>query len=230
MPIEATQYETFHFGDEGEVVVVIDDFFSSPEKLERQARQAQYVPGGNHYPGQRAPAPPAYLGEQASLLKRILIDEFGMTNGANLVECNYSIVTTQPEELTPIQRLPHFDGTDPGRLAMLHYLCRAEAGGTSFYRHLATGYETITQDRLSHYNDVLTVEYTERGPPPPQYFSGSDAQFECIGQVAAKPNRMIIYRGIRLHSGDIPQQHDLPTDQQNARLTVNTFLSQRTPA
>ena len=117
---KAEPYEVIPIGQEGESVVVIDDFSSQAEALEQMGRTARIVPGNNHYPGHRAPAPASYLGERADLLKTVLIDVFGMTSGAELIECSFSFVTTPPAHLTPIQRLPHFDGTDPGRLALLH--------------------------------------------------------------------------------------------------------------
>ena len=148
-------FETMNFGNEREPVVVIDGFSADPDGLLAQARAATYGPGGRHYPGDRAPAPASYLQARGALLSEVITGVFGMVAGADLIECNFSVVTTPPEALTPIQRLPHFDGTAPNRLALLHYLCPPEAGGTSFYRHRATGFETITDARLSAYDADL---------------------------------------------------------------------------
>lgn len=221
-------YTLIPIGTEGESVAVIDDFSTSTEHLAVVARSAVLEPGNNHYPGHRAPAPPSYLGERADVLKAVLIDAFGMTNGADLIECNFSFVTTPPEQLTPIQRLPHFDGMDPNRLALLHYLCRPEEGGTSFYRHRQTGFERITADRLSRYNAALQEESRRLRASTAAYFFGSNEAFECIRTIEARWNRMIIYRGLLLHSGDVPARTQWPTDQQTARLTINTFLAART--
>ena len=214
-------------GVEQQPVVIIDDFSSRFGELLELAFGRSYQPGGNHYPGHRAPAPPSYLGERGDVLKQILIDVFALEKGADLVECNFSIVTTNPENLTVIQRLPHFDGTDPHRLALLHYCRDSDMGGTSFYRHNATGFETILDNRLSEYTDTLRTEINEIGVPAPGYFSGESNQFERIGQIEAKPNRMIIYRGISLHSGDISRPDRLNENPRSARLTINTFLAGR---
>lgn len=216
------------FGNEGEPIVIIDGFYSDPDALVRQSAASGFGPAGRHYPGQRAPAPSAYLAERMNLLKDLLTDVFDAGKGAALVECNFSVVTTRPEALTPIQRLPHFDSTDKSNLALLHYLCPADAGGTSFYRHCATGYETVTEDRLQPYTASLQAEATREGLPPAAYFSGSTHQFERIGGVEAAFNRMVIYRGYRLHSGDVLKPEQIGQPGADPRLTVNTFLKVRT--
>ncbi|MEM9739769.1 MAG: DUF6445 family protein [Pseudomonadota bacterium] len=223
-------YQTLSFGTERQPIIVIDDFSSDPDGLLDQAHRATYGPGGHHYPGDRAPAPAHYLQERGAALSEIITQVFGMLGGADLIECNFSVVTTRPEALTPIQRFPHFDGTAPNRLALLHYLCPAEAGGTSFYRHRATGYETITDDRISAYDTALRAEVAEYGMPPAEYFHDSQHQFERIGQVPAAYNRMVVYRGITLHSGDILQPERVGTGLGTARITVNTFLGGRLAA
>ena len=224
---ESVEYTVQHVGAEREPVVVIDDFSSQIDELRQLGLSASYAPGGNHYPGQRAPAPPGYLGGRSGLLKDILIDVFEMEKGANLIECSFSIVTTQTFQLTPIQRLPHFDGVDPHRLALLHYFHGASMGGTSFYRHRATGFETITADRLKTYDEALQNEVRLNGVPGPNYYSGSGDQFEKIGQVDSKPNRMVIYRGVLLHSGDILVAPIEGESVSEARMTINTFLAGR---
>ena len=220
-------YRVDHFGDEGEPVVIIDDFSADPQALIALAAAQEFTSRGQHYPGVRAQADASYLGQQADLLQDILIHIFGMAEGARLVECNYSIVTTAPDQLTPIQRLPHFDSTDPGRLALLHYLSGPEQGGTAWYRHRQTGYERITQDRLAKYSAILEAEMRAEGLPDSGYVRGDTQHFERTGVVEAKFNRMLIYRGLRLHSGDIPP--DLPRSviPSIGRLTINTFLQAR---
>ena len=214
-------------GSEGEPVVTIDNFSLDPHAFLKAAKRAEYGPAGRHYPGLRAPAPADYLKARGDLIGAVLADVFGCRTGAHLIECNFSIVTTPPEALTPIQRLPHFDGADSSKLALLHYICPPEAGGTSFYRHRATGFETITTGRLAEYDAALRREVSEIGLPAATYCAGSTAQFERIGRVQAAFNRMVIYRGITLHSGDILQPEQIGQGMDAARITVNTFFSIR---
>lgn len=222
-----TDYQVEYLGEEREPVVTIDNFSADADGLLNAASKADYGPGGRHYPGIRAKAPASYLQARGKLLSSVIEGVFGFMKGCDLIECNYSAVTTRPEELTPIQRLPHFDGTDERRLAVLHYLCPPEAGGTSFYRHCATGFETITEDRLANYDRVLQDEVAKDGLPPAQYFSGQTQRFARIGQAGAAFNRLIIYRGIQLHSGDILQADHVGDDLSRARITINTFLRAR---
>ena len=214
-------------GHEGQPVVIIDDFSSNFAELLEHASLAQFKSEDGHYPGKRAPAPASYLSERAELLKSILIDVFALNEGATLVECNYSIVTKKPADLTVFQRLPHFDGTDEKRLALLHYCNDDSEGGTSFFRHRATGFETVSETRLATYRDVLEKEIKTIGPPPEAYFSGSSEQFELIMSIRARPNRMIIYRGCTIHSGNIRSDGYIGESVRDARLTINTFLAGR---
>ena len=216
-------YQLETFGDEGEPLVIIDGFADDLAALRALACDAPFAVTSPHYPGIRAQASAAYLTERMDLLKDIVAGVFGMSEGARLVECAFSIVTTPRQSLTPIQSLPHFDSTDPGRLALLHYLSGSETGGTAFYRHVSTGYETIKQDRLGRYTKNLNAEVDT--PTPGYYRSG--ALFECIGEIEARPNRMVLYRGYRLHSGVIPDDLPLHADPATGRLTLNTFLQAR---
>lgn len=216
--------EVHHYGTEQAPVVVIDDFSVNANTLLDDARTQHFGAGGQHYPGHRAPAPRQYLSERMDLLNTVLTETFEMRSGARLIECSYSLITTPPEALTPIQRLPHFDTTERGWIALLHYLCPAEQGGTAFYRHRATGFEAITPSRQDAYDAALHAEIDKTGLPPARYFTGSTGQFERIGRVEARFNRMVIYRGRHLHSGDIRRPEDAVFDLSRARLTINSFL------
>lgn len=74
----------------------------------------------------------------------------------------------------------------------------------------------------------MQAEATRDGLPPAAYYSGSTHQFERIGSVEATFNRMVIYRGYRLHSGDVLKPEQIGQPGADPRLTVNTFLKVRT--
>lgn len=211
-------------GHEREPLVIIETFCDAPEALMAAAEACAFGPAGPHYPGIRAPANPAYLTRRMSLLQQVLRDVFGFRDGASLVECNFSLVTQAPETLRPIQRLPHFDSTDPGRIALLHYLCGPEMGGTAFYRHRATGYESLCEERLASYAPALEAEARAGGLPQAGYIAGETALFAETARVNAAFNRMAIYRGRLLHSGVIPEGFAFSPLPRDGRLTVNTFL------
>ncbi len=220
-------FEVLKIGRSQEPVVIIDGFSANPDALAKAAASMTFEDNSRYYPGIRAACDPDYLGQRADVLKQVLIDVFGADKGAVLVECNYSLVTTSPEDLAPIQRLPHYDSTDPKRLAVLHYLCGPEGGGTAFYRHRATGHEYISQGELHPYSKLLQKEFREIGAPQQDYIRSSNDQFEQIGWVDAAYNRLVMYRGWRLHSGLIPAGLTLSDDPAKGRLTINTFLQAR---
>ncbi len=215
---------THRHGAERQPVVVIDHFLPHPEALVTDACSRSFKPIGPYYPGLRSPADPNHLASAGELLESVLREVFGITRGVRLVECHYSLVTTPPDELAPIQRLPHFDTTDPGRIALLHFLCGAEHGGTRFYRHRQTGFETVTSERFARYREALHREAADAGLPPARYCAGDTRQFEQIAAHQACFNRALVYRGFNLHSGFIPESMTFTADPAAGRLTVNTFL------
>jgi len=219
-------YTVQFLGQEAEPLVVIDDFFEQPEALVAEAARSAFTTPPPGYPGVRARAPSEYLMTRAALLREILAGVFGYTRDAKLIECSFSLVTTPPEQLYSAQRIPHHDSTDPNLIAMLHYLSGPEKGGTSHYRHAATGYETVRQERLDTYLGALADEEQKDGSPPSTYFDGSNSRFQRIARTEARFNRVVMYRGVLLHSGDIPEGFSFATDVNAGRLTVNSFFLQ----
>jgi len=176
-----------------------------------------------YYPGIRAPAPREYAARLMNRLAEPIARAFGW-QGIGLIEANFSLVTTPAEALVPIQRIPHIDGTNPDELAVLHYLCGPELGGTSFYRHRSTQFEIITPQNLETWMGAVNREVGERGMPPAQYVDGDTPLFERIARYEAQYNRALVYRGTSLHSGNIPRAFVPDANPRTGRLTVNTFL------
>ena len=211
-------------GAERAPVVVIDDFFSDPGYLIDCAAACTFGPVVNNlYPGVRAPAPESYVRAVVGRVAPLVYEVFGLT-GLTGRTCDFSLVTTRPEQLQLLQAFPHFDSTDTGRLAVLHYLCPPAMGGTSFYRHRSTGYESITGDRREPYLERLGAELKASGPIERTYVNGDTPLFERIGIVDAEHNRLVIYRSVTLHSGNIGRDFEFDSDPRKGRLTLNTFL------
>jgi hypothetical protein len=157
----------------------------------------------------------------------VLHEVFGMAPESRAkARCHFSLVTLPPERLNLGQRLPHIDSDDPERLAILHYLCGPEHGGTAFYRHRATGLARVTPDRSKDFFSTLRGELDRDGPPAGGYLEGDTPLFEEIGRIPARFNRVVIYRGCLLHSGVVDPAR-LSLDPRLGRLTVNTFLTPR---
>ena len=211
-------------GEERQPVIVIDDFVAAPVALRAQAEALAYQPMGRHYPGLRAEVPGETVAEYLAPVQALIARVFGFSGPAAVVSAGFSIVTTPPAALTLIQRLPHFDGLEGERIALLHYLCDDACGGTAFYRHRSTGFETISAARHAAYDAALHADVSRHGMPAPDYIRGDTEIYQQIARFAAAPNRALIYRGHSLHCADLPAELDLTPDPRRARLTVNTFL------
>lgn len=209
-------------GTEKAPVVCIDDFAADPAGLVALAVGAAFIDAGSIYPGVRAPAPASYVENLLAATASIVEDVFGAPLALDLELCAFSMVTKPPAALRTIQRIPHFDGPDEDRIAFLHYLCAPAHGGTSFYRHRATGLAIVTSERVEEYRARVTAEFAQSSPTP-GYIEGDSRFFERIHRVPAAYNRLAIYRGSALHSGDIGPGMVLSEDPRQGRLTINGF-------
>ena len=213
------------FGEGQHPVVVVDDFTGNIGAIVEIAAALAPFPlnRDSYYPGVRR-----YITEEdeaAFVYARDLLQAAGpFIAGAfdfdsyDWVEASFSMVTTPPEMLTPPQRAPHFDTTNPAELAVLHYL--SDTPGTAFYRHRLTGIEQVNdanRDRFIHY--ARPAAALAKG-----YISGSDPQYQQIGMVEGVADRVVIYRGSLLHSGIIPPGTSLSADPRQGRLTCNLFV------
>ncbi|KQT34753.1 hypothetical protein ASG29_00905 [Sphingomonas sp. Leaf412] len=210
-------------GHESQPVVVIDGFVREPEDWVEDAALLSFRAMGEHYPGVRAMVPRATLAPLLDALAPVARGVFGLTALA-VVDAFYSIVTTPPAALAPIQRMPHVDEVSPTRLALLHYLSRDDRGGTAFFRHRATGYETIDAARLDPYRVALAADVATHGLPAPGFIDGDTTLFEEVARHRGVFNRAILYRSNSLHCAAIPPDTVFTADPMAGRLTVNTFL------
>lgn len=217
------EFRVEHQGNERAPVAVIDNFAPHPERFIDDAAMLGFAPMGEHYPGVRANVARAMLVPLLKSLGDAIHDVFGY-DAADVSDAFYSLVTTPPEALTPIQRLPHFDGVEPERLALLHYLSTDQPGGTAFYRHRATEFESVTAARLPVYRAALECDLARVGMPEPAYIDGDTDLFECIGRFDGVFNRAILYRGNTLHCAWLPDAGRFVDDPARGRLTANTFL------
>lgn len=212
-------------GAEVQPLVILDDFASDPDALRRDAAAMDFAPALNHYPGVRAALPPSYLQGQLPLIAAAAADAFGRTGAVTVVDASFSIVSTPAAALTIPQRLPHIDAFTADRIALVHYLSPGGGDGTAFYRHRATGFETVDEARRALFFRHLDTEIRLGGPPPPGYVLGDTPLFECVQSVPAKYNRALLYRSWNLHSGAIGAATKLSADPGAGRLTVTAFLS-----
>lgn len=209
-------------------LVFIDDFLEDPQALLAAARAARFepCPGADErrgYPGVRAPVPRAYSERLTELLDPLIKANFDVPEelAVKKTPCAFSLTTVAPQELGPLQRVPHFDASTPHYMAVLLFLCGDHHGGTAFYRHRASGLQQITAENRERYGELI-YDQVDRAPAPPRYFVDSDAHFELLGVMPARFNRLVVYRGSLLHSAIVNPQR-LSADPLQGRLTVNTF-------
>jgi hypothetical protein len=173
---------------------------------------------GDLYPGIRAETPLAYRGWLHDLLTPIL-------NAQPCRSCatSFAVTTCAPASLLAIQRIPHFDTVDSSILAAVHYLCEPPHQGTSFYRHRATGFETITAARTAAWQGALAADAMHHRMPMARYHAGNTASFEQIGTAGLRYNRLVLYPANCLHCGDIDQTWSRPA-LRDARLTITSLI------
>ena len=215
-------------GREKTPVIIIDNFLLDTREVvdfvinhvDFDAEQHTY------YPGFRAAIIDGYKNFVVDVIAQHLFKVFSVPAGYRMVldSAYYSLVATPPDKLLPAQCRPHSDTARPYYLAVMHYLGAGDHGGTGFFRHKSTGFERITADRLDEYVRSVTEFDKAHGNIHQGYISKSTDQYELIGEIAYKPNRIIIYPGCSLHSGLINPETDVSKDPRNGRLTANIFL------
>lgn len=212
------------FGTENQVLLTVDDALPDPEAVVAIAARHRFGPIGPFYPGVRAAVPEGVAMELVAPLRDRLAAAFALDAVPDFLECYLSLVTAAPGELAPIQRLPHFDGVERERLAILLYLDGAEQGGTAFYRQRATGFESVDRSRYDRYSAALEAEVARHGLPPNAYIAGDTPLFERVHLVEGRFNRLIAYRGNTLHCAALDGGFKPSAEPTKGRLTVNLFL------
>ncbi len=220
--------EIIRVGREQQPVIAIDDLLRDPQAMVSYASDhvtlKNVTKGDNYYPGLRAPAPRDYALNLMRFLRPLITEHFELsTQVLKSARCAFSIATTKPSELTIAQRLPHFDTTNTGQIAGIHFLCSAKHGGTAFYRHKTTGFETITQDRYDPYFKALETDMKTHGPPDMQYMQSGTQIFEQTARIEAKMNRLFIFKSTMLHNGMVNSSAGLNPNPQKGRLTTTLF-------
>ena len=216
--------EVHVIGDEARSVLVIEDFVPDLPALCADAATKSYRQVQPFYPGIQSPIDGEEVSEWIAPFQPMLREAFGAEGDFQFVNAAYSLVTTPPSALAPIQRLPHVDGTDPLTLAVLVYLSGVDVGGTAFYRHKSTGYEWLDQTRFPQYEKALTADARQYGIPGANYVTGDTPLFDQIAKFESQPGRALIYSGTSLHSGMIVETDKLTDDPRTGRLTLNAFF------
>jgi hypothetical protein len=209
-------------GAEQQPLLVVDDVLADPWAMVDAARAADfYRPPHTNYPGLNANLPEAYDRTVVTALRGPIEAAFGVKASAVLKFFGFfALATTPASAATPVQTIPHLDGPDPNRLAMVHYFCQDDFGGTGFFRHQATGFESVGASRTDVYAAALEAELVQER----RTFAGHDTPgYDLIDQAEPVFNRLILYRGHVLHAGLLGRGGG-SADPTAGRLTANGFI------
>ncbi len=218
-----------HVGAERMPLLIVDDLVDRPDDLVAYAASnCTLAPPTDMYPGLRTPAPKSYVevlrkGLTEAINAAYALPEFEL-HGAISYLC---VVTTKPQDLKPVQCMPHIDGTTANDFSMVHYLCSPDYAGTSLYRHRRTGYALIPEFRHDHYRSVLEQELRETPWTNQDYINGSTEKFERIASTAVAFNRLVLYPSHALHSADIGRDFAFDPDPRSGRFSVNSRIQMR---
>lgn len=198
----------------------VEDAHPAPDTLVTAAPRAAFQrEAGDLYPGLRAPVPEGYVAWLAQTAANLLDAD------PVVLRTSFAVAEDDPARLAPIQRIPHFDDSADAILAAVHYLCAAPHGGTSFYRHRATGFERITAARVPLWRQALARDGQLHGLPPGRYHDGDSPGFARIGQAPLAFNRLIFYPANCLHAGDVTASWQRAAT--DPRLTITSLLRLR---
>lgn len=212
-------------GREQQPLIVIDNLVADAEELVELAASKTFGDVASYYPGVRAKAPLTYQHFMIGQLRGVLADSFGLQGALRFTACHFSLVTTPGSELTHMQRIPHVDSVFMHELAFIHYLFKADLGGTAFYRHRATGFEYVNQERKAEYMRHVDAEKIGPDSPPPGYINGDTPLYERIASQNCGFNRLLVYRRTSLHSGALARDFVPDLNPRTGRLSINGFLA-----
>ena len=229
----AASIQLCHVGTEKEPILIVDGATGQAAALVDFARHRSiFEPAailGSFYPGLLGTAPTAYVDAMVRFVLPLIAQHFGTGPiGPARARGTFSLVTTPPEALNPDQRVPHVDAADRLQFATVHFLSRDNKDGTGFFRHRATGFETLDAERLPAYRPIIDAQLErlqDRGYPGARH-----SLFEQIGAVEARYDRLILYRAALFHSGLISALPASAADPVQGRLTGNLFLQCRKAA
>lgn len=223
-------------GEQLTPVIIIDDYICEFESLRQQAvlKGSFSADLTTQYPGVRSALPKAITLSYLKPIMQALYQVYGIDPQLKPApKDNYfSLITRQPQQLSAIQTLPHYDTYQSNLIALIHYASLGTHGGTGFFKHKQTGFEYISPSRLSSYQTEVdkatelfdAKEGTNAVDQLPSYCSRQHTDFDCYFEVDFKPNRLLVFPGQLLHSSLIDVATDIDSNPVTGRLTANMFV------
>lgn len=208
-------------------VLTLDDFDLFTAPLQAAAARAQFVPDRKtYYPGVRAPMPKEVAVAILQGVYRQLYSLYGIPPQRRLKPTGamFSLIASAPDKLSHLQRIPHFDTSNPHFFALLLYLNPGFHGSTGFFRHKGTGFERVDESRIGTYFSVAEQFLQKQQGPSSGYVTESRDDFDLFHQVDYRQHRMVIYPGNLLHSILVDEGTDIDPNPESGRLTANLFF------
>ncbi len=209
------------------VITINDVGVDWVESLRQHARDLDFsLDRKNYYPGVRCNLPNQYVLAIMSVIAKLVSDVYRIPKNLmpNISQASFSLVTQPEQTLSTAQCMPHFDTTKPYSYAILHYLSPGDHGHTGFFRHLPTGFESISAENRQLYLSEIDRYVDRHGQPKKQYMTSGNNHFELIDKVAYQQHRLAVYPSSLIHSAMILPEKDIHTDPMKGRLTANIFL------
>ena len=176
----------------GEVpILTVDGIFEDPHAVRETALALNFGPGTGSYPGRIAryrdgdPSLASFLRKVVAMVERDYLPILPpLRDGRKItrvrgLDTDFAITELHPDELNSEQRKPHID---PVMIFGLVYLNEEQRGGTMFYK---------------------TVSRTAPADPGKGYPKASFPGLELAGRIEGRFNRLAVYPGTILHTGEI---------------------------
>ncbi|USE68847.1 hypothetical protein CTT31_06795 [Pseudoalteromonas maricaloris] len=220
-PIQLSPYER-------DTPMIYMDFgnMSTVWKQQAPSYRPDWVKPINSYPGLWARVSNDYF-EFVKELALKLAPYFGASpslESIKRISCNYAIATKLNEELHAYQTIPHFDNLNSNQIALVHYLCGGEFGGTGFYQHKSTGVKEVISANHDRYRDHLDIELSQGGYKEKQYISSHHPLFDRTHYIEAEFGRIVAFPSTRLHSACLAESQLNSDVILDGRLTITSFI------
>lgn len=211
-------------GKEEQPLLIIDDLIEGAEQFYEMATNANWhLPDGTYYPGLNAPLPNEYIECLLTGLKPSLSRAFNFNHDARYaVNGFFALTTHEYEDFGPWQKIPHFDQTSAKQIALVHYLSPSQTGGTAFFRHNPTGFESISDARRAEYIDYVTKWIAANPNLLTEYTGPNTPDYEMLFKVPYKFNRAVLYPSNILHCA-LYDGTNQSADPKIGRITANSF-------
>ncbi|MCT2529639.1 DUF6445 family protein [SAR92 clade bacterium H921] len=225
-PCKNMEYECLTIGTDQQELMRVDSYIQGADALRQEAiANNNFAIADSFYPGVRMAISDAYIVALVRNFQGVIRDFFKLDlRTIKSAASKYSIVTSQPEDLKLMQRIPHFDAPSRDSLAVIHYLCDAPDSGTAFYHHDETGYDFIDRGRLGNYEQSIVTRFQDPTRQPAGYVCGGTEDYSEIASFGAVYNRLLMYRGSSLHSGIIRPDYNFDPSPETGRLTITSFI------